>query len=178
MKNSKGDPTELKLIRQNNENKIKNFKYAIFGFRIFCGLVQEQFQILNWIFSIGCICKNPEILPSYQSCDFPSKWQFRLQNQRFSVSPTSPWVFAVQNDPKYGPWSRLVQTNPYKSRLNIWVNNVNWNASQKYIKLSNWLCFYIFWDAYDFIWNCRKQTYYVPDEYYQSADVIHSGAGS
>ena len=45
MKNSKGDPTELKLIRQNNENKIKNFKYAIFGFRIFCGLVQETFQI-------------------------------------------------------------------------------------------------------------------------------------
>ena len=52
MKNSKGDPTELKLIRQNNENKIKNFKYAIFGFRIFCGLVQEQFQIFNLIFSI------------------------------------------------------------------------------------------------------------------------------
>ena len=44
MKNSKGDPTELKLIRQNNENKIKNFKYAIFGFRLFCGLVQERFQ--------------------------------------------------------------------------------------------------------------------------------------
>ena len=47
MKNSKGDPTELKLIRQNNENKIKNFKYAIFGFRIFCGLVQEMFQMFD-----------------------------------------------------------------------------------------------------------------------------------
>ena len=55
MKNSKGDPTELKLIRQNNENKIKNFKYAIFGFRIFCGLVQEQFQIEFVIYIRPCV---------------------------------------------------------------------------------------------------------------------------
>ena len=136
---------------------------------------RNSFKYSIGFFRFGCICQNPEI---HQSCDFPSKWQFRLQNQRFSISSTSPWVFAVRNDPKYGPRSRLVQTSPYKSRLNIWVNNVNWNASQKYIKFSNWLCFYIFWGAYDFIWNCRKQTYYVPDEYYQSADVIHSGAGS
>ena len=46
----------------------------------------------------GWIRKNQGIHPSYNFCDFPSKWQFRLGNENFeNLSEYSLYIFNIPN---------------------------------------------------------------------------------
>jgi len=87
---------------------------------------------------------------------------------------TRNWhLFTVQSDVRFmGP----------TSGWGLLDNSLENTTSQLFLAFTHWWIskglFICLGDTYDFIWNCVKQTYYVPDEYYQSADVIHSGKSS